>query len=451
MRLGLSLLLLAGLAGCQPPRAESETYELLFCADGAVYSALLASNNGVTLNKLLDLPPDSTCPIWSRDGKLALLYRFKQAGLTVEDSLSLIERQSGIIKEVYHFEPRDAEWTIRWLPDGISFLIASARDYHGVEGCSKLFTQRSFNGTDCWSGYADLYSMDVRLQDAPDHFERLTDSPSPRCDLTWSSDGRKVVYSRGDICKEGVGNSSSIEILSRETSVTLPLVDGTSGTADPSAVNLNSAPQWSPNGEEVSFTRFQSASGSPPTHQLLIANVASSGTHPISPDAVYGYWSPDGKKIVWWRDNFETLGVTDLESSDTQTWSLSKDRVYIMSPLGWSPNGQYFAWTERGEGGNEKAVRILDLASANLTTLSTSFAHSVAWSWDSNWLAFSVRTPIEPNTCKHRIEIYIVKPDGTGLRNVTDGQQRSALPCGPTGWGWKWYQDTISDVQWVSR
>jgi RHS repeat-associated protein len=60
----------------------------------------------------------------------------------------------------------------------------------------------------------------------------------------------------------------------------------------------------------------------------------------------------------------------------------------------------------------------------------------------------SVHTPIDRDKCKFQNDVYIVKPDGTGLRKITEGQQLSALQCTPGGWrGFR----TVSDVQWVPQ
>ena len=55
----------------------------------------------------------SDAPVWSPDGMFAVLYRYRKLEPFVqEDSLNLIDRQSGTIKEVYRFGPSDNEWTI---------------------------------------------------------------------------------------------------------------------------------------------------------------------------------------------------------------------------------------------------------------------------------------------------------------------------------------------------
>jgi len=93
---------------------------------------------------------------------------------------------------------------------------------------------------------------------------------------------------------------------------------------------------------------------------------------------------------------------------------------------------------------------VLDLETAQITTLTDLAPESFAWSTDGNWLAFSDRTPVEDDTCKYRIDVYIAKSDGTNLRNITEGQPMYAVPRGPAGWmGYRYYA-AAGDVQWVA-
>ena len=120
---------------------------------------------------------------------------------------------------------------------------------------------------------------------------------------------------------------------------------------------------------------------------------------------------------------------------------LSSGVDYIINRRGWSPDNQHFVWYEWADGGKGKALRVLDITSGNATTLLADMSvHSWAWSPDGKWLAFSAMS-----------DIYVVKSDGTSPRNLTEGQQLSAVSLGPQGWESGWYRDNASDVQWVPR
>ncbi len=434
------LLLFMGVA-CWPNVGKSSTYELLFCAEQGVYALSRASDGQVSPHKILDLPEGSTCPVWSPDGKLALLYRFRETGPVIEDSLSLIEQQSGAIHEIYRFGPRDTEWAIRWLPDGISLLLNSARDYQGTGICNSFLTDRTINGTDCWNGFADIYKVDIHLHGAPIRFERLTASPSPRCDLAWSPDGRTVAYTHGG-CGGSASEPASINVLDLETHGLTKLVDGTTDAGR----QVNASPHWAPSGKKISFTSLLMYEGG----KLFLADVKSLDMRQIASENAWGgYWSPDSQKIAWWRNSDGTFGLTNTESGNSQEWRSSKETEYYSGSYGWSPDSQHFVWSERAIYGDEKAFRMVDLTSGKIDTITTLLIDSFAWSPDSAWLAFSVHTPIDRDKCKFQNDIYIVKSDGTGLHSITEGQQLSALECSPGGW--RGYHKILGDVQWVPK
>jgi len=119
-----------------------------------------------------------------------------------------------------------------------------------------------------------------------------------------------------------------------------------------------------------------------------------------------------------------------------------------MTPESWSPDSQRFAWIQCHS--ERDGLYVLDLDTAQITPLSDLVPESFAWSTDGNWLAFSTRTPVENDVCKDRIDIHIVKADGTNLRNITEGQSMCALPHGPAGWMGYRYYGIAGDVQWVS-
>ena len=104
----LALLLVLAVTGCQTAEVEPPTYELFFCADHAVHLASIEPDGTVQVGRVLDLPEDSVCPMWSPDGRLALLYRFRDERPIIRDSLNLIERSNGIVHELYDLGPRDA-------------------------------------------------------------------------------------------------------------------------------------------------------------------------------------------------------------------------------------------------------------------------------------------------------------------------------------------------------
>ena len=435
----LTLLFMLAGTGCQPIPTKSTERELLFCANQAVYLAAIEPDGRAELRRVLDLPKDSTCPIWSHDGKLGLLYRIRRDGLVIRDSLSLIERYSGTVQEVYQFGPRDAEWLFRWLPDGFSMLMISARDYQGAEECRDSFGERSVNGTECWRNYADLYLTGGNLESGLAPWRRLTSLPAPRCELAWSTDGQKVAHTRGN-CQEGLAPlPGAIDVLNLQTHELTVIEPGMTDEANSSMIYYD--PQWSPDGEAILFTAW---SMNKHRTQGCMADLESPQTHLAALGGVPVGYSPDGKKIIWRTD--DTLGVTSLKGRETQEWPVSQKNVCLLSSQGWSPDSQRFAWTECR--GDDKGLRVLNLETDQIITLTKLVPESLAWSADSYWLAFSDRVCTGHDTCM--IDVYVVRADGASLHNVTSNQEMQSVQRGPAGWmGYRYYY-AIGDVQWIS-
>lgn len=83
--------------------------------------------------------------------------------------------------------------------------------------------------------------------------------------------------------------------------------------------------------------------------------------------------------------------------------------------MAWSPDGSRLAYTDRS-GGDSPGLFVLDLATGAVRDLTQGVlrAHSPAWSPDGSQIAFTgIGFPAG-------YEIYVVAPDGSGLRRVTD-------------------------------
>jgi WD40 repeat protein len=132
-------------------------------------------------------------------------------------------------------------------------------------------------------------------------------------------------------------------------------------------------------------------------------------------------FSPDGTRIAFLSETGGTTQVHVMNADGSGRQQLTHDRRSPHLPR-WSPDGTKLAFTRASasfpidaqEDLDEPELYVLDLASRQEVNVSRHRARDEdhAWSPDGQWLAFT----------SHRdgdIEVYAVRPDGTGLTRLT--------------------------------
>jgi DNA-binding CsgD family transcriptional regulator len=166
-------------------------------------------------------------------------------------------------------------------------------------------------------------------------------------------------------------------------SLVVSTLDGAQTMLDRQAAGAE-ATDWSSDGERILFvgsdglTSMEVATGA--VTPLLDGNVQ---------DAV---WSPDERRIAFVRD--QRLGVLDLDTGANETIAPELQAIYLPNIYG---NGH------------------------------------LAWSPDGEWIAFGHWTLEDPVT-QGRSDLYIVRPDGSDLRRLTNSSRaKRYLAFSPDG------------------
>jgi TolB protein len=173
--------------------------------------------------------------------------------------------------------------------------------------------------------------------------------------------------------------------------------------------------------------------------QLFISAADGSDEHPLlaAPQGDYdAVWASDGKSIVFTSDRNGSGDLFRVNPDGGGLTQLTSDAAYE-DQAAFSPDGNQLVFVST-RGGGYADIWTLDIATKRAKALTSGPGgdYRPAWSPDGKWIAFSssrgITAPFSEGRWERQqlAEIYLIRPDGSGLKKVTN----TGNFCGSPKW-----------------
>ena len=249
----------------------------------------------------------------------------------------------------------------------------------------------SLSGRIAFDNFDDVWTIDPDGTD----LTRLTDSPGPDFDPSWSPDGTRIAF-RSE--------------RSGEPEIWVMNADGT----EQRRLTAGLSPAWSPDGLLIAFAGPSGANGI-----LTIIRPDGRGLRQLrgTEGGEYPSWSPDGTRIAF---NANLTG-------DHVMYVAQADGSRVVGPVGggegwqvdWSPDGRFILFTSHRDYRDPRNPDVYAMRpdGSGVRRLTQRGAQNPAWSPDGEHILFAYGG------------LFVMNPDGTGVTPLpTDHVGETSLP-----------------------
>lgn len=225
------------------------------------------------------------------------------------------------------------------------------------------------------SGQGDIYVGDWAGQT----WTNLTNSPNYEGDPNWSPDGRTIAY---------VGNTGEPENYHRAYSIT-------------------------PDGKSVS--------------RLL------QSLDPIFPDTAGISWSPDGTRITFMHSDNQGYYQLYVSNPDGSNLKQLTNREEDHFDPRFSPDGQWIIYRRQPRTvemvGDLYLIRPDGVEENAVIQDNSSWEGNQSWAPTGDWVAYELKTQEQSGDYQIRSSIYLVRSDGKGAKQITQGDVDAFAPA----------------------
>jgi TolB protein len=178
--------------------------------------------------------------------------------------------------------------------------------------------------------------------------------------------------------------------------------------SNPTGLFFQLGPAWSPDGTKIAFVSHRDG-----TSHVYVMNADGTGTRRLTNSAMDDdrpAWSPDGARIVFGREG----ALFGIPATGGAARRIARGLGNAANPA-WSPDGTQIVYDYRRPGFSIRELYVMRADGTGIRQL-TRLGHVSAfpaWSPDGTRIAFQSDLRFQHD------EIYTVGVDGTGLRQVT--------------------------------
>jgi len=414
----------------------------------------IARPDGSDLRRLTREGGVAGSPEWSADGRRVLFYETDEVGAYLNKfggartEIASIDVITG--QRTVHTASAGIKLSPSWLDGGRMSYVARAGDetgglriWHpptrhaqtviagGVRSPSWSPDRRSvaFERVD---QFGWLQHLEPTFSRDPE-FELVLSEPFP----AFSADGSKLLYTQwGREARRSTGLEQSIS-----TDTTIVVMDANGGNKRTvfSGDGLSAfSAVWSPRGDQIAISvgRYFRAAGAPTAQIALIDADGSNLRFLVEDEHNNGFpsFSPDGTRLVYKRGKQLVI----LSLADGTTTSLVADSHYNNFPQ-WSPRGDEIMFTsDRDDDFELYTIRPDGTGLRRLTNVPGGDAHSV-WCAGGDWIVFTSsrmgfkdEMALSDGVPQPYGELFAMRADGSDVRQLTDNKWEDAsAACAP--------------------
>jgi Tol biopolymer transport system component len=180
---------------------------------------------------------------------------------------------------------------------------------------------------------------------------------------------------------------------------------------------------WSPDGRQLAFFRERDSVDGSCVRCVRLYVMDADGRrkrHLTSNDGGYGgaAWSPDGTLIAFDACDGDACAVCVIRPDGSA--------LRRITPFGidgepvWSPDGARIAFD--GTASDEEGIHVVAVDDGRVQRLTSDDDEGPRWSPDGTQIAFTRSTPLGHRDA--RTDLYVVAPDGSGLRRLTGPRRK---------------------------